>query len=83
MPAICEACRKADAVFPFVKSSFWKAVTMSMALAGGSRGVEGGPAQHTHTNLTPQHWIGDEHADAAKTSGSLSSTCQAPPRPQS
>lgn len=53
MAAICEACRKADAVFPFVKSSFWKAVTTLTAIAQGAREWKGsgkGATQRAHTH---------------------------------
>lgn len=70
MAAICEACRKADAVFPFVKSGFWKAVTTLTAIAQGAREWKGSDAARAHTHtpshmLTLQHRIVAKHADAA------------------
>lgn len=72
MAAICKACRKADAVFPFVKSSFWKAVTTVTAIAQGAREWKGSDAAHAHTHtpscmLTLQHRIVAECANAATT----------------
>lgn len=50
MAAICEACRKADAVFPFVKSRFWKAVTTLTAGAQRAREWKGSDAARAHTH---------------------------------
>lgn len=84
MAAICEARRKADAVFPFVKSSFWKAFTTLMAIySSGSVGVERERDTHTHTTscmLTLQRRVVAKRADAATTAFKHLRT---QPRPQS